>query len=97
VTIRDRIFAGVTTHAGPVSELAALALKYANRPQVSADEKARFEAAAENLRRGRIVSDSPVRFWPDHADGSPFGGNPDYRPKPDETWAAAQAARARRQ
>jgi hypothetical protein len=99
VTIRRHVFSGVTTYAGGAAELATLALDHAAgaHGRVTADEKARFETAAEHLANGRVVSDSPVRFWPDGADGSPWEGNPDYRPAPDPTWAAAQAARARRQ
>lgn len=87
MTIRDLEFSGTMTHAGPASELAALALKYAAGQciRVTEDQKFRFEIAAKDLGNGRIPAGSDgVRFWPDHADGSPFNGNRHYRPEPDK-------------
>jgi hypothetical protein len=97
VTVRWKDFAGVTTYAGTVPELAAIALEYADGQRdrrLTADQRARFEAAAAALNAGIVAEADGVQFWPDRADGTPFEGNRDYRPDPDPAWAAETRRRA---
>lgn len=83
MTIRTKVSGRTTVHAGPATELAAVALEYAagDRGKVAGAEPCHFERVAEQLAAGSLgLSAGAVQFWPDRADGTPFKGPNGYGP-----------------
>lgn len=83
MTVRTKDIAGISVHAGPLEELAAVADEYADgrRPMPRGLNAGHLERVAEQLRAGdRVHNLGPIRFYADAADGTPFQGP--YKPPP---------------